>query len=181
MRTGSYDKFPVVEIPDGGEQAWRGWPEICCKLFSAIDAASSPCWPSSAIRAFSRKRLAKHSERRRPDIKLIDMRDALLSEKEIAQLIAPFSGGDDPIFGFTSDLSLRSFFQSHQLEEIREQASSASVAACPPRPGCVPRSARPCALCLRRSSSLGDTTKTASRADRQPRQQRHVGHGAAAI
>ena len=50
MRTGSYDKFPVVEIPDDGGQAWRGWPEICHKLFSAIDATSTPvlaieCYP----------------------------------------------------------------------------------------------------------------------------------------
>jgi len=42
MRTGGYDKFPVAEIPDGDEQAWRGWPDICSELFSAIDASSTP-------------------------------------------------------------------------------------------------------------------------------------------
>src|SRR5438270_11252081 len=126
MRTGSYDKFPVVEIPDGGEQAWHGWPEICCKLFSAIDATSTPVLAIECYPGVFQKEIGEALRAGRPDIKLIDMHDALLSEKEIAQLIAPFGGGDDPIFGFTSNLTLRSFFESHRLNEIHEQASSAS-------------------------------------------------------
>jgi hypothetical protein len=54
------------------------------------------------------------------------MQDALLSEKEIAQLIARFTGGDDPIFGFMSNLTLSSFFEPHRLKEFQVQASSAS-------------------------------------------------------
>ena len=126
MRPGSYDKFPVVEIPDGGEQAWRGWPEICCEVFSAIDAASTPVLAIECYPGVFQEEIGEALRAVCPDIQLIDMRDALLSEKEIAQLIAPFSGGDDPIFGFTSNLTLRSFFEPHRLKEIYEQASSAS-------------------------------------------------------
>ena len=126
MRTGSYDKFPVVEIPDGGEQAWRGWPEICCELLSAIDATSTPVLAIECYPGVFQNEIGEALRAGRPDLELIDMRDALLSEKEIAELIAPFSGGDDPIFGFTSNLPLSSFFESHRLEEIRDQASSAS-------------------------------------------------------
>lgn len=125
MRTGGYDKFPVVEIPDGGEQTWRGWPEICRELFSAIDAASTPVLAIECYPGVFEKEIGEALRAGRPDIKLIDVRDALLSEKEIAQLIAPFSGGDDPVFGFASNLTLRSFFNSDRLEEIHEQASAA--------------------------------------------------------
>jgi hypothetical protein len=126
MRTGGYDKFPVVEIADGGEQAWRGWPDICCELFSAIDATSTPVLAIECYPGVFEKEIAEALRAGRPGIELIDMRDAWLSEKEIEQLIAPFCGGDDPIFGFTSNLTLRSFFDSHRLKEIHEQASSAS-------------------------------------------------------
>jgi len=126
MRTGSYDKFPVVEIPGGGELAWRGWPAICGELLSAIDSASTSVLAIECYPGVFQKEIAEALRARRPDIKLIEMHDALLSEKEIAQLIAPFSGGDDPIFGFTSNLTLLSFFESDRLKEIHEQASSAS-------------------------------------------------------
>jgi hypothetical protein len=126
MRSGSYDKFPVVEIPDVAGQAWRGWPEICCKLYSAIAGTSTPvlaieCYPGVFNNEIGEALRAAHA-----DLQLVDMRDALLLEEDIVQLIAPFTGGDDPIFGYASNLSLGSFFEPHRLKEIRELASSAS-------------------------------------------------------
>ena len=125
MRTSNYDKFPVVEITDGGGQAWRGWPEICDELLSAMNAASTPVLAIECYPGVFHEEIGEALQAARPDIELIDVRGALLSEEEIAQLIAPFTGGDDPVFGFVSNLPLRRFFDPHRLEEIREHASSA--------------------------------------------------------
>jgi len=125
MRTGGYDKFPVAEIPDGDEQAWRGWPDICSELFSAIDASSTPVLAIECYPGVFQDEISKALRAARPDFELVDMRGPLLAEKEIALLIAPFTGGDDPIFGFKSNLTLRRFFEPHQLKEIRARASSA--------------------------------------------------------
>ena len=127
MRTRGYDKFPVVEIPDRGEHAWRGWPGICRELFSGIDATSAPVLAIEFYPGVFQKEIVEALRAGRPDIELIDMRDALLPETDIAQLIAPFAGGDDPIFGFVTNLALRSFFDARRLKEIHEQASSASM------------------------------------------------------
>jgi len=126
MSTGSYDKFPVVEIADGGGQAWRGWPEICRQLLSAIDAANTAVLAIECYPGVFQNEIGEALRAARPDIKLIDLRDALLSESEIDQLISPFTGGDDPVFGFMSDLTLKSFLEPHLLEDMHEQASSAS-------------------------------------------------------
>jgi hypothetical protein len=123
---GGYDKFPVVQIPDGDEQAWRGWPDICRELFSAIDATGIPVLAMESYPGVFQNEIGEALRAGSPRIQLVDMRDALLSEEEIAQLIAPFSGGDDPIFGFTSNLTVRSFFEPHRLKEIHDQACSAS-------------------------------------------------------
>jgi len=125
MGTGGYDKFPVVEIPGAAEQAWRGWPAICRELFSAMDAASAPLLAIECYPGVFQEETGEALRAARTDIQLIDMREALLAEEDIEQLIAPFTGGDDPIFGFVSNLSLHSFFDPHRLKKIQEQASSA--------------------------------------------------------
>src|SRR5262249_15031003 len=45
----------------------------------------------------------------------IDCREALLDEPEVERLIAPFLGGDDPLFGKVITGSLRDFFRNEQL------------------------------------------------------------------
>jgi hypothetical protein len=61
-----------------------------------------------------------------PDARLIDMHQALLPEEKISELIAPFTGGDDPIFGFMSNLTLDRFFRPDALEAVRDQAAAAT-------------------------------------------------------
>ena len=42
----------------------------------------------------------------------------LKPENEIAQLVAPFLGGDDPVFGYKTDLMLSDYFDKHKISNI---------------------------------------------------------------
>ncbi len=47
--------------------------------------------------------------------------DAMFTADKIDALIAPFLGGDDPVFGFLCDLTLPQFFDPVRLEHLRQQ------------------------------------------------------------
>lgn len=51
----------------------------------------------------------------------IDMREALKPPAEIEQLTKPFLGGDDPLFGTRSSLSLSDFFIRERVQAVRAQ------------------------------------------------------------
>jgi mannose-6-phosphate isomerase class I len=54
----------------------------------------------------------------------INISDALKPEEEINDLIAPFLGGDDPIFGTRTTLTIIDFFQVEKLKNIKPDHSS---------------------------------------------------------
>ena len=50
--------------------------------------------------------------------KWINVNDSIKTEDEITKMILPFLGGDDPLFGKRTTLSLRDFFSSEKLQKI---------------------------------------------------------------
>ena len=49
--------------------------------------------------------------------------DAMLPAEKIDALVAPFLGGNDPVFGFLSDLTLPQFFDPARLDHLRGQVA----------------------------------------------------------
>ena len=49
--------------------------------------------------------------------------EALKPESEINELIAPYLGGNDPIFGSRTTLNLIDFYQSEKLQKLKEKVS----------------------------------------------------------
>jgi len=52
----------------------------------------------------------------------LSVEEAMLAEDIVESKVAPFLGGDDPLFGFKTSLALADFFEDKKLEAIREQA-----------------------------------------------------------
>ncbi|OHX64791.1 hypothetical protein NH26_22295 [Flammeovirga pacifica] len=57
----------------------------------------------------------------------LTIESALKPQEEIDQLVTPFTGGDDPIFGKVFEQGLASFFDTDKLEKLKNQTSELTV------------------------------------------------------
>lgn len=125
MRKANYEKFPVLPVP-GARSGVTGWDAIADRLREAT--ASSPrsrcvlvveCYPGvdeARVRAELSARLA-------PALSLAAS-DALRPPDRIEALVAPFLGGDDPVFGYRSNLTLPQFFDAAKVARLRTQVAA---------------------------------------------------------
>jgi len=66
-----------------------------------------------------RKRLEDEFARTGKKVAWISVDQALKEEAEISRMIAPFLGGDDPLFGKRTNLKLEAFFDLQKLKSIQ--------------------------------------------------------------
>jgi mannose-6-phosphate isomerase class I len=123
LSTGNYDKFPVVEVPDSSDLCSVGWEAITGQLLKAIakrDARRTvlvvECYPGvdeQEVMSQLRRRLTPALD--------LGTSEALLPQDRIDALTAPFLGGDDPLFGFLSGLTLPQFFDEEKVRRLRDK------------------------------------------------------------
>ena len=122
MRASNYDKSPCVPSPTATTPASRAGMPSPDRLRQAI--------ANRAARKTRRRRRVLHRRGRRRGAggnSRIALRaragrsraDALLPPERIDALVAPFLGGDDPVFGFLSGLKLPQFFDEDRLRQSR--------------------------------------------------------------
>ena len=121
MRKSNYDKFPFVAVPGAEQACVVGWTEIGNRLKSAIAQRATKktvviveCYPGVDERAV----LAELKSLLNPAL-AIHAAEAMYQPKKIDALVAPFLGGDDPVFGFLSGLALPNFFDIERLWHFR--------------------------------------------------------------
>lgn len=126
LRASNYDKTPSVSVP--GHTAVCGWEAICKTLAQAVQGhgetscvVAIDCYTEvfqqdieAALRSFLRL------------LMLFKTSDAFLSAEAIDALVAPELGGDDPIFGRLTRLTLPQFFDAGKLDTMQQQTDSAS-------------------------------------------------------
>lgn len=124
-RKPNYDKFPAIPVPAAHARECRaGWPAIAARLAEAIAARGArrtlvavECYPGvhdDAVRTSLAVAL-------RP-ARVEDSKPTFKSPTEIDALLAPWLGGDDPIFGRMCPLELHEF-----LDPARAAALSAAL------------------------------------------------------
>ena len=123
MTISNYDKLPFIDVSHSEHRGWRGWQDILAHLKTcATDgpaAIAIECYPGVFIDEIT-EAVRSHW----PEVQIIDMREALLPEGEIENLVHPFTGGADPIFGYLCNLTLDRFFRSDVLSQLRARADS---------------------------------------------------------
>ncbi len=121
MKHCNYDKRP--SIPVAGHDCAAGWPSIMEQLRRAVAERGQPrtvlaieCY-SGVFEEDVASALAGHF---RPD-HLLRSADAFLSPGRIDALVAPDLGGDDPVFGHLTRLTLDDFLDERKRAVLRER------------------------------------------------------------
>jgi hypothetical protein len=120
----TYDKTPCLAVPGTANASVTGWDAIGSRLRDAVTALQSPatgrmvicveCYPGVEAD------LVLEQLRSRLDpVLTVNAAEALRSPAQVAALVAPFLGGDDPVFGFMNGLQLPQFFDPGRLDHLR--------------------------------------------------------------
>jgi mannose-6-phosphate isomerase class I len=123
MNRSNYDKFPKVDIPNSAGRCVVGWEACANRLQRAIAIRGADrtvmvieCYPgvnAAEVIHELQKRLA-------PQL-ILRAAEAMLNPDQIENLVTPFLGKDDPVFGFLTGLTLPEFFNPERLAQARSQ------------------------------------------------------------
>jgi mannose-6-phosphate isomerase class I len=112
MRSSNYDKAPVLDVHGAADACSIGWGAIALRLQEAVASRAAlrtvvavECYPGVDESAVLRELAA----RLRPVLAL-NTTEALRPPQELESIVAPFLGGEDPVFGFLCGLQLPEFF-----------------------------------------------------------------------
>lgn len=119
MRVPNYDRFPTIDGQGTANDVWRGWDAIATHLNEVISALrSSKLAPVLLVECYAgvfEDEVITALRRECSDVLWIDTRKLLLSPAEIDRLVAPYLGGNDPLFGFLSPLGLEALFSVEKV------------------------------------------------------------------
>ena len=117
---GSYDIYPAHPLPEG--EIFTGFATLAAELMKQpvvlLDGYIGVFFED--IKA----QLIRHFEAQNITSSWIDISEAMLPETEISKLTAPFLGGDDPLFGTRTTLTLSDLFDARKLAAIQEDDSA---------------------------------------------------------
>jgi len=126
LSAGNYDKFPVIEVPDSAGLCSVGWEAIAGRLAEVVSRRGEQrtvvvvdCYPG----VDETEILDQLCHRLNP-VQFFSAAEALLPPDRIEALTAPFLGGDDPLFGFLSGLTLPQFFDEAKVLHLRDRINS---------------------------------------------------------
>jgi mannose-6-phosphate isomerase class I len=127
MRESAYDKFPRVSVPRSQGACFAGWDLCAARLRRAIQERATrrtvlvvECYPGAQEEEILRELAARLS----PSL-IASAWKAMIPPPQADELVAPFLGGEDPVFGFRCDLTLDQFFDAGQLARWRAEVESA--------------------------------------------------------
>ena len=126
MRTPNYDKFPFVAVPDADNCCVQGWADIATRLRQAISrhASKKVVVVVDCYTGVNEASVVQGLQSRLSPALALRAEDAMLDSEQIDELVAPFLGENDPVFGFLSGLTLPQFFDQEKLLKIRAQVAA---------------------------------------------------------
>jgi mannose-6-phosphate isomerase class I len=118
----NYDKFPAVEVPDGRGRCVVGWEAVCECIRNAAGAVNGPKMVV-VIECYTgvfEDEVMEAIARLMPGAACHSSRPCFRSTSEIDALVAPFNGGDDPVFGWLSNLRVADFMDPEKIDALRQ-------------------------------------------------------------
>jgi mannose-6-phosphate isomerase class I len=123
MRKSNYDKFPFVAVPDGESACVAGWDAIGERLRQTIAnrAVRKTVVVVECYIGVHEDEVLRELQSRLEPAFALRVDEAMLPPEKIDALIEPFLGGDDPVFGFLSRLTLPEFLDDGKLQRLRQR------------------------------------------------------------
>jgi hypothetical protein len=123
MRKAGYDRFPFVAVPSSQNSCVQGWTAIAERLRRAIvERGREKC--VVVIECYTgvdeQLVIAELQTRLRPALN-VHAAEAMWPPERIDGLVEPFLGGDDPVFGWLSSLTLPQFFDTAAVAAARRR------------------------------------------------------------
>jgi len=126
MRKPNYDRFPTVAVPNGENACVSGWSSIAQCLQEALRTEGRKVLTVECYTGIYEEELLASLIHELKPAKVITTGEAFLPDNEIDALVAPFNGGDDPIFGWICNLRLPQFFDMRKIEVLRAQVKAST-------------------------------------------------------
>ena len=125
-RRSNYDKFPFVRVSDSDADCIPGWEAIAKRLDAALVGKSSvvcvECYPGANLDEIER---GLHSVLQ-PKL-VVRAGDCLKSSQQLDAMLAPYLGGNDPVFGRMNGVTLQDFLDPRKVAEARQSVRAASA------------------------------------------------------
>jgi hypothetical protein len=123
LMSSNYDQFPYADIPIFGA-AWRGWDDICRHLGGEIKARPGCVIAVECYTGLHNSEVAGKLRHALDADSWVSTEEVFLPVSEIEARLAPYLGGDDPLFGFLSPLTLDSFLDASKLAALRQRIAA---------------------------------------------------------
>ena len=119
-RRSNYDKFPFVMVTDRDGDCQVGWAAVARQLDAALPEKRSilcvECYPGATLDELERELASVLKPRL-----VVRAESCLKSPRELDAMLAPYLGGDDPVFGRMNGVTLHAFLDPGRVAEARKQ------------------------------------------------------------
>ena len=128
LRAANYDKTPAVAVPAAHAAACSaGWDAIAATLKQAIDGRTNAVIAVECYPGVHEEDVRSELTRRLAPAQTLDSCAAFKSPAEVDALVAPFLGGDDPVFGYLNQtLNVVDFLDAAKFADFKRDLSAAS-------------------------------------------------------
>jgi mannose-6-phosphate isomerase class I len=123
MRNPNYDKSPFVSVPGSADDCVTGWDAIGGRLCLAVArrAGRKTILVVECYTGVHEDEVLRELQLRLKPVLALPANMAMLPPEKIDALVAPFLGGNDPVFGFLNGLTLPEFFDDAEIQRRRRQ------------------------------------------------------------
>lgn len=128
-RRSNYDKFPFVMVTERDADCRVGWADVARHLAASLTGNRSilcvECYPGANLNEIESGLVPQLKPRL-----VIRAESCLKSSQELDAMLAPYLGGDDPVFGRMNGVTLRDFLDSRKVDDARNSIRESATGDC---------------------------------------------------
>jgi hypothetical protein len=123
----TYDKFPCLKMPEPfGADCWAGWQAIAATLRAESTDKTRQILAIECYPGVDEALIAEALTAELAPALVISTLAAFIDESEVERLVAPFVGGDDPVFGYlNTTLQIDDFLDSNKVASVQREVLAA--------------------------------------------------------